>query len=147
MEIFKSCVYLEQMLSLILVKFIRVFDIYFSKEQINFQILGNFFYFFFINVWFLKKVLEDQFIQILRKYGVLKFKFDKSKYSKVGKEQYFVKVVSIKWFIIKLFIKDKVVFNSVSRIVLSEKKLIVKLKLLEKSKLDEKDLEKFFIKK
>lgn len=34
-----------------------------------------------------------------------------------------------------------------SRIVLSEKKLIVKLKSLEKSKLDEKDLEKLFIKK
>lgn len=51
--------------------------------------------------------------QILRKYGVPKPKFDKSKYSKAGKEQHPVKVVSTKRPITKPPTKDKAVLNSV----------------------------------
>lgn len=51
--------------------------------------------------------------QILRKYGVPKPKFDKSKYSRAGKEQHPVKVVSTKRPITKPPAKDKAVLNSV----------------------------------
>lgn len=50
--------------------------------------------------------------QILRKYGVPKPKFDKSKYSKAGKEQHPGKVVSTKRPITKPPAKDKAVLNS-----------------------------------
>lgn len=141
-EIFKSCAHSEQTLSLTPAKPIRVSDIYLSKEQINSQTPGNLLHLFFTNVRPPKKVLEDQLTQILRKYGVPKPKFDKSKYSKAGKEQHPVKVVSTKRPITKPPTKDKAVLNSVSRTALSEKKPTVKPKSPEKSKPDEKDPEK-----
>nr|XP_019589535.1 PREDICTED: probable E3 ubiquitin-protein ligase HECTD4 isoform X1 [Rhinolophus sinicus] len=141
-EIFKSCAHSEQMLSLTPAKPIKVSDIYLSKEQINSQTPGNLLHLFFTNVRPPKKVLEDQLTQILRKYGVPKPKFDKSKYSKAGKEQHPVKVVSTKRPITKPPAKDKAVLNSVSRTALSEKKPTVKPKSPEKSKPDEKDPEK-----
>ncbi|XP_029777319.1 probable E3 ubiquitin-protein ligase HECTD4 isoform X3 [Suricata suricatta] len=141
-EIFKSCAHSEQMLSLTPAKPIKVSDIYLSKEQINSQTPGNLLHLFFTNVRPPKKVLEDQLTQILRKYGVPKPKFDKSKYSKGGKEQHPVKVVSTKRPITKPPAKDKAVLNSVSRTALSEKKPTVKPKSPEKSKPDEKDPEK-----
>ncbi|XP_032327491.1 probable E3 ubiquitin-protein ligase HECTD4 isoform X10 [Camelus ferus] len=141
-EIFKSCAHSEQMLSLTPVKPIKVSDIYLSKEQINSQTPGNLLHLFFTNVRPPKKVLEDQLTQILRKYGVPKPKFDKSKYSKAGKEQHPGKVVSTKRPITKPPAKDKAVLNSVSRTALSEKKPTVKPKSPEKSKPDEKDPEK-----
>ncbi|XP_058387437.1 probable E3 ubiquitin-protein ligase HECTD4 isoform X6 [Diceros bicornis minor] len=141
-EIFKSCVHSEQMLSLTPAKPIKVSDIYLSKEQINSQTPGNLLHLFFTNVRPPKKVLEDQLTQILRKYGVPKPKFDKSKYSKAGKEQHPVKVVSTKRPITKPPAKDKTVLNNVSRTALSEKKPTVKPKSPEKSKPDEKDPEK-----
>ncbi|XP_036132418.1 probable E3 ubiquitin-protein ligase HECTD4 isoform X13 [Molossus molossus] len=141
-EIFKSCAHSEQMLSLTPAKPIKVSDIYLSKEQINSQTPGNLLHLFFTNVRPPKKVLEDQLTQILRKYGVPKPKFDKSKYSKAGKEQHPVKVVSTKRPITKPPAKDKAVLNSVSRSALSEKKPTVKPKSPEKSKPDEKDPEK-----
>uniref|UniRef100_A0A2K6FY02 HECT domain E3 ubiquitin protein ligase 4 n=1 Tax=Propithecus coquereli TaxID=379532 RepID=A0A2K6FY02_PROCO len=141
-EIFKSCAHSEQTLSLTPAKPIRVSDIYLSKEQINSQTPGNLLQLFFTNVRPPKKVLEDQLTQILRKYGVPKPKFDKSKYSKAGKEQHPVKVVSTKRPITKPPAKDKAVLNSVSRTALSEKKPTVKPKSPEKSKPDEKDPEK-----
>lgn len=130
------------MLSLTPAKPIRVSDIYLSKEQINSQTPGNLLHLFFTNVRPPKKVLEDQLTQvaapphhacagppvclggslrtvplwrpqILRKYGVPKPKFDKSKYSKAGKEQHPVKVVSTKRPITKPPAKDKAVLNSV----------------------------------
>nr|XP_019589536.1 PREDICTED: probable E3 ubiquitin-protein ligase HECTD4 isoform X2 [Rhinolophus sinicus] len=140
-EIFKSCAHSEQMLSLTPAKPIKVSDIYLSKEQINSQTPGNLLHLFFTNVRPPKKVLEDQLTQILRKYGVPKPKFDKSKYSKAGKEQHPVKVVSTKRPITKPPAKDKAVLNSV-RTALSEKKPTVKPKSPEKSKPDEKDPEK-----
>ncbi|PNI64599.1 HECTD4 isoform 3 [Pan troglodytes] len=140
-EIFKSCAHSEQTLSLTPAKPIRVSDIYLSKEQINSQTPGNLLHLFFTNVRPPKKVLEDQLTQILRKYGVPKPKFDKSKYSKAGKEQHPVKVVSTKRPITKPPAKDKAVLNSV-RTALSEKKPTVKPKSPEKSKPDEKDPEK-----
>uniref|UniRef100_A0A673V963 HECT domain E3 ubiquitin protein ligase 4 n=1 Tax=Suricata suricatta TaxID=37032 RepID=A0A673V963_SURSU len=140
-EIFKSCAHSEQMLSLTPAKPIKVSDIYLSKEQINSQTPGNLLHLFFTNVRPPKKVLEDQLTQILRKYGVPKPKFDKSKYSKGGKEQHPVKVVSTKRPITKPPAKDKAVLNSV-RTALSEKKPTVKPKSPEKSKPDEKDPEK-----
>uniref|UniRef100_G1PBB4 HECT domain E3 ubiquitin protein ligase 4 n=1 Tax=Myotis lucifugus TaxID=59463 RepID=G1PBB4_MYOLU len=140
-EIFKSCAHSEQMLSLTPAK-PKVSDIYLSKEQINSQTPGNLLHLFFTNVRPPKKVLEDQLTQILRKYGVPKPKFDKSKYSKAGKEQHPVKVVSTKRPITKPPTKDKAVLNSVSRSALSEKKPTVKPKSPEKSKPDEKDPEK-----
>lgn len=141
-EIFKSCVHSEQMLSLTPAKPIKVADIYLSKEQINSQTPGNLLHLFFTNVRPPKKVLEDQLTQvaaaapmpglgprhasggpenpvpsacpqILRKYGVPKPKFDKSKYSRAGKEQHPVKVVSTKRPITKPPAKDKAVLNSV----------------------------------
>ncbi|XP_061026203.1 probable E3 ubiquitin-protein ligase HECTD4 isoform X7 [Eubalaena glacialis] len=141
-EIFKSCAHSEQMLSLTPAKPIKVSDIYLSKEQINSQMPGNLLHLFFTNVRPPKKVLEDQLTQILRKYGVPKPKFDKSKYSKAGKEQHPGKVVSTKRPITKPPAKDKAVLNSVSRTALSEKKPTVKPKSPEKSKPDEKDPEK-----
>uniref|UniRef100_A0A9L0K6R9 HECT domain E3 ubiquitin protein ligase 4 n=1 Tax=Equus asinus TaxID=9793 RepID=A0A9L0K6R9_EQUAS len=141
-EIFKSCAHSEQMLSLTPAKPIKVSDIYLSKEQINSQTPGNLLHLFFTNVRPPKKVLEDQLTQILRKYGVPKPKFDKSKYSKAGKEQHPVKVVSTKRPVTKPPAKDKTVLNSVSRTALSEKKPTVKPKSPEKSKPDEKDPEK-----
>ncbi|XP_037367033.2 probable E3 ubiquitin-protein ligase HECTD4 isoform X2 [Talpa occidentalis] len=140
-EIFKSCAHSEQMLSLTPAKPIKVSDIYLSKEQINSQTPGNLLHLFFTNVRPPKKVLEDQLTQILRKYGVPKPKLDKSKYSKAGKEQHPVKVVSTKRPITKPPTKDKAVLNSV-RTALSEKKPTVKPKSPEKSKPDEKDPEK-----
>ncbi|KAG9487790.1 hypothetical protein GDO78_007527 [Eleutherodactylus coqui] len=140
-EIFKSCILAEQMLSLTPTKYIKVSDIYLSKEQINSQTPGNLLHTFFTNVRPPKKVLEDQLTQILRKYGVPKPKFDKSKYSKTGKEQHPVKVVSTKRPVGKPSTKDKAVLNSV-RTALSEKKPIVKPKSPDKSRPDEKDLDK-----
>uniref|UniRef100_A0A4X2K6H4 HECT domain E3 ubiquitin protein ligase 4 n=1 Tax=Vombatus ursinus TaxID=29139 RepID=A0A4X2K6H4_VOMUR len=141
-DIFKSCVHSEQMLSLTPAKPIKVSDLYLSKEQINSQTPGNLLHVFFTNVRPPKKVLEDQLTQILRKYGVPKPKFDKSKYNKAGKEQHPVKVVSTKRSMTKPPAKEKAVLNSVSRTALSEKKPIVKPKSPEKSKPDEKDPEK-----
>ncbi|XP_045632479.1 probable E3 ubiquitin-protein ligase HECTD4 isoform X3 [Ursus americanus] len=141
-EIFKSCAHSEQMLSLTPAKPIKVSDIYLSKEQINSQTPGNLLQLFFTNVRPPKKVLEDQLTQILRKYGVPKPKFDKSKYGKGGKEQHPVKVVCTKRPVTKPPAKDKAVLSSVSRTALSEKKPTVKPKSPEKSKPDEKDPEK-----
>ncbi|XP_032561468.1 probable E3 ubiquitin-protein ligase HECTD4 [Chiroxiphia lanceolata] len=141
-EIFKSCVHSEQMLSLTPAKPIKVSDIYLSKEQINSQTPGNLLHVFFTNVRPPKKVLEDQLTQILRKYGVPKPKFDKSKYNKAGKEQHPVKVVSTKRPVTKPPTKEKSMLNSVSRTALSEKKPTVKPKSPEKSKPEEKDPEK-----
>lgn len=139
-EIFKSCVHSEQMLSLTPAKPIKVADIYLSKEQINSQTPGNLLHVFFTNVRPPKKVLEDQLTQvvlwklfsayfcvtwkhwviihflrwkILRKYGVPKPKFDKSKYNKAGKEQHPVKVVSTKRPVTKPPTKEKSMLNSV----------------------------------
>uniref|UniRef100_A0A669PAP4 HECT domain E3 ubiquitin protein ligase 4 n=1 Tax=Phasianus colchicus TaxID=9054 RepID=A0A669PAP4_PHACC len=131
-EIFKSCVHSEQMLSLTPTKPIKVADIYLSKEQINSQTPGNLLHVFFTNVRPPKKVLEDQLTQILRKYGVPKPKFDKSKYNKAGKEQHPVKVVSTKRPVTKPPTKEKSMLNSVSRTALSEKKPTVKPKSPEK---------------
>ncbi|ERE76481.1 putative E3 ubiquitin-protein ligase C12orf51-like protein [Cricetulus griseus] len=111
-EIFKSCAHSEQTLSLTPAKPIRVSDIYLSKEQINSQSPGNLLHLFFTNVRPPKKVLEDQLTQILRKYGVPKPKLDKSKYSKAGKEQHPVKVVSTKRPVTKPPAKDKAVLSS-----------------------------------
>uniref|UniRef100_A0A8C3KPQ2 HECT domain E3 ubiquitin protein ligase 4 n=1 Tax=Calidris pygmaea TaxID=425635 RepID=A0A8C3KPQ2_9CHAR len=141
-EIFKSCVHSEQMLSLTPAKPIKVADIYLSKEQINSQTPGNLLHLFFTNVRPPKKVLEDQLTQILRKYGVPKPKFDKSKYNKAGKEQHPVKVVSTKRPVTKPPTKEKSMLNSVSRTALSEKKPTVKPKSPEKGKPEEKDPEK-----
>ncbi|KAM7332053.1 hypothetical protein ACRRTK_008761 [Alexandromys fortis] len=140
-EIFKSCAHSEQTLSLTPAKPIRVSDIYLSKEQINSQSPGNLLHLFFTNVRPPKKVLEDQLTQILRKYGVPKPKLDKSKYSKAGKEQHPVKVVSTKRPVTKPPAKDKAVLSNL-RTALSEKKPTVKAKSPEKSKPDEKDPEK-----
>lgn len=130
------------MLSLTPAKPIKVSDIYLSKEQINSQTPGNLLHLFFTNVRPPKKVLEDQLTQvatpsptllcwasgvpwaqpeapplgspqILRKYGVPKPKFDKSKYGKAGKEQHPGKVVSTKRPSTKPPTKDKAVLNSV----------------------------------
>uniref|UniRef100_A0A8C7DPU3 HECT domain E3 ubiquitin protein ligase 4 n=1 Tax=Oncorhynchus kisutch TaxID=8019 RepID=A0A8C7DPU3_ONCKI len=139
MDIFKSCVHLEQMLSLTPAKPVKVSDIYLSKEQINSQTTGNLLHVFFTNVRPPKKVLEDQLTQILRKYGTPKP--NKNKYSKVGKEQHAVKVVSTKRPITKPPSKEKSVLNSV-RTALSEKKTLLKPKSPEKSRPDEKDTEK-----
>uniref|UniRef100_A0A4W3K6B9 HECT domain E3 ubiquitin protein ligase 4 n=1 Tax=Callorhinchus milii TaxID=7868 RepID=A0A4W3K6B9_CALMI len=141
-EIFKSCAHSEQMLSLAPAKPIKVADIFLSKEQINSQTTGNLLQIFFTNVRPPKKVLEDQLTQILRKYGVPKPKFDKSKYSKTGKEQHPGKVVSTKRPMGKPPAKDRSVLNSV-RTALSEKKPIVKAKSPEKcGKPEDKDPEK-----
>ncbi|KAG8456142.1 hypothetical protein GDO86_002079 [Hymenochirus boettgeri] len=141
-EIFKSCIHAEQMLSLTPSKYLKVSDIYLSKEQINSQTPGNLLHTFFTNVRPPKKALEDQLTQILRKYGTPKPKFDKSKYSKTGKEQHPVKVVSTKRPVGKPPTKDKAVLNSVSRTALSEKKPLVKPKSPEKGRPDEKDSDK-----
>ncbi|KAG8456143.1 hypothetical protein GDO86_002079 [Hymenochirus boettgeri] len=140
-EIFKSCIHAEQMLSLTPSKYLKVSDIYLSKEQINSQTPGNLLHTFFTNVRPPKKALEDQLTQILRKYGTPKPKFDKSKYSKTGKEQHPVKVVSTKRPVGKPPTKDKAVLNSV-RTALSEKKPLVKPKSPEKGRPDEKDSDK-----
>ncbi|KAG9330584.1 hypothetical protein JZ751_023825, partial [Albula glossodonta] len=132
MDIFKSCVHSEQMLSLTPTKPIKVSDIYLSKEQINSQTPGNLLHVFFTNVRPPKKVLEDQLTQILRKYGAPKP--NKSKYSKAGKEQHQGKVVSTKRPITKPPTKEKT--------ALSEKKPILKPKSPEKARPDEKDTEK-----
>lgn len=63
-EIFKSCIHAEQMLSLTPAKFIKVSDIYLSKEQINSQTPGNLLHTFFTNVRPPKKLLEDQLTQV-----------------------------------------------------------------------------------
>lgn len=99
--------------------------------------------------------------QILRKYGAPKP--NKNKYSKAGKEQHQGKVMSTKRPISKPPTKEKSVLNSVryavlqmatapcgetlvkraaSRTALSEKKAVLKSKSPEKSRSDEKDLEK-----
>lgn len=64
-EIFKSCVHAEQMLSLTPAKFIKVSDIYLSKEQMNSQTPGNLLHTFFTNVRPPKKLLEDQLTQVI----------------------------------------------------------------------------------
>uniref|UniRef100_A0A3B4BE60 HECT domain-containing protein n=1 Tax=Periophthalmus magnuspinnatus TaxID=409849 RepID=A0A3B4BE60_9GOBI len=138
-DIFKSCVHSEQMLSLTPTKPIKVSDIYLSKEQINSQTPGNLLHTFFTNVRSPKKVLEDQLTQILRKYGTPKP--NKNKYNKAGKEQHQGKVVSTKRPITKPPTKEKSVLNSV-RTALSEKKAVLKPKSPEKCKPDEKDLDK-----
>ncbi|XP_027132186.1 probable E3 ubiquitin-protein ligase HECTD4 isoform X1 [Larimichthys crocea] len=138
-DIFKSCVHSEQMLSLTPAKPVKVSDIYLSKEQINAQTPGNLLHTFFTNVRPAKKVLEDQLTQILRKYGTPKP--NKNKYSKAGKEQHQGKVVSTKRPITKPPTKEKSVLNSV-RTALSEKKTVLKPKSPEKSRPDEKDVEK-----
>ncbi|MEQ2307233.1 putative E3 ubiquitin-protein ligase HTD4 [Ameca splendens] len=138
-DIFKSCVHSEQMLSLTPAKPVKVSDIYLSKEQINSQTPGNLLHTFFTNVRPPKKVLEDQLTQILRKYGTPKP--NKNKYNKAGKEQHQGKVVSTKRPITKPLTKEKSVLNSV-RTALSEKKTVLKPKSPEKSRPDEKDVEK-----
>ncbi|XP_005729506.1 probable E3 ubiquitin-protein ligase HECTD4 isoform X5 [Pundamilia nyererei] len=138
-DIFKSCVHSEQMLSLTPAKPVKVSDIYLSKEQINSQTPGNLLHTFFTNVRPPKKVLEDQLTQILRKYGTPKP--NKNKYSKAGKEQHQGKVVSTKRPITKPPTKEKSVLNSV-RTALSEKKTVLKPKSPEKSRPEEKDVEK-----
>ncbi|KAF6729287.1 putative E3 ubiquitin-protein ligase HECTD4 [Oryzias melastigma] len=138
-DIFKSCVQSEQMLSLTPTKPVKVSDIYLSKEQINSQTPGNLLHTFFTNIRPPKKMLEDQLTQILRKYGTTKP--NKNKYSKAGKEQHQGKVVSTKRPITKPPTKEKSVLNSV-RTALSEKKTVLKPKSPEKSRPDEKDLEK-----
>ncbi|XP_041436316.1 probable E3 ubiquitin-protein ligase HECTD4 isoform X3 [Xenopus laevis] len=140
-EVFKSCIHAEHMLSLTPAKFIKVSDIFLSKEQISSQTPGNLLHTFFTNVRPPKKVLEDQLTQILRKYGIPKPKFDKSKYSKTGKEQHPVKVVSTKRPMGKPPTKDKAVLNSI-RTALSEKKPTMKPKSPEKGRTDEKDPDK-----
>ncbi|CAB1321868.1 unnamed protein product [Coregonus sp. 'balchen'] len=137
MDIFKSCVHSEQMLSLTPAKPVKVSDIYLSKEQITSQTTGNLLHVFFTNVRPPKKVLEDQLTQILRKYGTPKP--NKNKYSKAGKEQHAGKVVSTKRPITKPPPKEKSVLN---RTALSEKKTVLKPKSPEKSRPDEKDTEK-----
>ncbi|XP_077165132.1 putative E3 ubiquitin-protein ligase HECTD4 isoform X4 [Paroedura picta] len=141
-EIFKSCLLSEQMLSLTPTKPTKVAEIYLSKEQINAQTPGNLLYAFFTHVRPPKKVLEDQLTQILRKYGAPKPKLDKNKYSKAGKEQHPVKVVSTKRPVTKPPAKEKAMLNSVSRTALSEKKPTVKPKSPEKNKPEEKDPDK-----
>ncbi|KAM7391556.1 hypothetical protein PAMP_022238 [Pampus punctatissimus] len=138
-DVFKSCVHSEQMLSLTPAKPVKVSDIYLSKEQINSQTPGNLLHTFFTNVRPPKKVLEDQLTQILRKYGTPKP--NKNKYSKAGKEQHQGKVVSTKRPITKPPTKEKSVLNSV-RTALSEKKTVLKPKSPEKSRPDDKDVEK-----
>ncbi|XP_051557544.1 probable E3 ubiquitin-protein ligase HECTD4 [Myxocyprinus asiaticus] len=138
-DIFKSCIYAEQMLSPTPTKPVKVSDIYLSKEQINSQTPGNLLHVFFTHVRPPKKVLDDQLTQILRKYGTVKP--NKNKHSKAGKEQHQGKVVSTKRPITKPPSKDKSMLNSV-RTVLSEKKPVLKPKSPEKTKPDEKDLEK-----
>ncbi|XP_026544984.1 probable E3 ubiquitin-protein ligase HECTD4 [Notechis scutatus] len=141
-DIFKSCLHSEQMLSLLPAKPTKVMEIYLSKEQINAQAPGNLLHTFFTHVRPPKKALEDQLTQILRKYGVPRPKFDKSKYSKGGKEQHPVKVVSTKRPVSKPPAKEKAVLNSVSRTALSEKKPTVKARSPEKGKPEEKDPDK-----
>uniref|UniRef100_A0A8C6YBB9 HECT domain E3 ubiquitin protein ligase 4 n=1 Tax=Naja naja TaxID=35670 RepID=A0A8C6YBB9_NAJNA len=141
-DIFKSCLHSEQMLSLLPAKPTKVMEIYLSKEQINTQAPGNLLHTFFTHVRPPKKALEDQLTQILRKYGVPKPKFDKSKYNKGGKEQHPVKVVSTKRPVTKPPAKEKAVLNSVSRTALSEKKPMVKARSPEKGKPEEKDPDK-----
>ncbi|XP_062371736.1 probable E3 ubiquitin-protein ligase HECTD4 isoform X2 [Sardina pilchardus] len=150
MDIFKSCVLSEQMLSLTPTKPVKVSDIYLSKEQINSQTPGNLLHVFFTHVRPPKKVLEDQLTQILRKYGTAKP--NKTKFSKAGKEQHQGKVVSTKRAITKPPSKEKSVLNSVRSdhsavldpvmTALSEKKPVLKPKSPEKARPDEKDLEK-----
>lgn len=64
-DIFKSCVYAEQVLSPIPTKPVKVSDIYLSKEQINFQTPGNLLHVFFTHVRPPKKVLDDQLTQVM----------------------------------------------------------------------------------
>ncbi|XP_056457694.1 probable E3 ubiquitin-protein ligase HECTD4 isoform X1 [Gadus chalcogrammus] len=139
-DIFKSCVHSEQMLSLTPVKPAKVSDIYLSKEQISAQTPGNLLHVFFTHARPPKKVLDDQLTQILRKYGTSKP--NKNKYSKAGKEQHPGKVVSTKRPISKPVTKEKSVLNCVSRTALCEKKTVLKPKSPEKSRPDEKDVEK-----
>lgn len=138
-DIFKTCVYAEQMQSLVPTKPGKVSDIYLSKEQINSPAPGNLLHVFFTHVRPPKKVLEDQLTQILRKYGTVKP--SKNKHSKAGKEQHQGKVVSTKRPITKPSTKEKSMLNSV-RTVLSEKKTVLKPKSPEKTKPEEKDPEK-----
>ncbi|XP_067256066.1 probable E3 ubiquitin-protein ligase HECTD4 isoform X7 [Chanodichthys erythropterus] len=138
-DIFKSCIYAEQVLSPVPTKPVKVSDIFLSKEQINSQTPGNLLHVFFTHVRPPKKVLDDQLTQILRKYGTLKP--NKNKHSKAGKEQHQGKVVSTKRPITKPPAKEKSMLNSV-RTVLSEKKTVLKPKSPEKTKPDEKDPEK-----
>uniref|UniRef100_A0A671K5X4 Probable E3 ubiquitin-protein ligase HECTD4 n=1 Tax=Sinocyclocheilus anshuiensis TaxID=1608454 RepID=A0A671K5X4_9TELE len=138
-DIFKSCIYAEQVLSSVPTKPVKVSDVYLSKEQMNSQTPGNLLHLFFTNVRPPKKVLDDQLTQILRKYGTVKP--NKNKHSKAGKEQHQGKVVSTKRPITKPPTKEKSMLNSV-RTVLSEKKAVLKSKSPEKTKPDEKDPEK-----
>lgn len=64
-DIFKSCVYAEQVLSPIPTKPVKVSDIYLSKEQINSQTPGNLLHVFFTHVRPPKKVLDDQLTQVM----------------------------------------------------------------------------------
>uniref|UniRef100_A0A8C2K3U6 HECT domain E3 ubiquitin protein ligase 4 n=1 Tax=Cyprinus carpio TaxID=7962 RepID=A0A8C2K3U6_CYPCA len=138
-DIFKSCIYAEQVLSSVPTKPVKVSDIYLSKEQMNSQTPGNLLHVFFTHIRPPKKVLDDQLTQILRKYGTVKP--NKNKHSKAGKEQHQGKVVSTKRPITKPPAKEKSMLNSV-RTVLSEKKPVLKPKSPEKTKPDEKDPEK-----
>ncbi|KTG47440.1 hypothetical protein cypCar_00035587, partial [Cyprinus carpio] len=138
-DIFKSCIYAEQVLSSVPTKPGKVSDIYLSKEQMNSQTPGNLLHVFFTHIRPPKKVLDDQLTQILRKYGTVKP--NKNKHCKAGKEQHQGKVVSTKRPITKPPAKEKSMLNSV-RTVLSEKKPVLKPKSPEKTKPDEKDPEK-----
>lgn len=63
-DIFKSCVYAEQMLSPAPTKPVKVSEIYLSKEQINSPSPGNLLHVFVTHVRPPKKVLEDQLTQV-----------------------------------------------------------------------------------
>lgn len=64
-DIFKSCIYAEQVLSPVPTKPVKVSDIFLSKEQINSQIPGNLLHVFFTHVRPPKKVLDDQLTQVM----------------------------------------------------------------------------------
>ncbi|TSW08319.1 putative E3 ubiquitin-protein ligase HECTD4 [Bagarius yarrelli] len=143
-DIFRSCVYSEQMPSLTPTKPLKVSDIYLTKEQINSQTPGNLLHVFFNHIRSSKKIFEGHLTQVLRKYGTVKIK--QCRYNKTGKEQQQSKVVSTKRSIIKPPIKEKLVLNSV-RTALCEKKPSLKPKSPEKAKPEDKDPEKLPTKK
>lgn len=64
-DIFKSCIYAEQVLSPVPTKPVKVSDIFLSKEQINSQTPGNLLHVFFTHVRPPKKVLDDQLTQVM----------------------------------------------------------------------------------
>lgn len=87
------------------------------EDQLTQVVLCKLFLVFFCFVLCNSKVLVNYSFflcwKILRKYGVPKPKFDKSKYNKAGKEQHPVKVVSTKRPVTKPPTKEKSVLNSV----------------------------------